>query len=98
MLVAKSITFCYVNVNFPFRVRSLKFVTSDVAVVDGESIMGVVSTSEWLMILKREGQVWRISAIRSIGFRRSLAPTGERATKRRIQDIADHDQTGSNDV
>jgi hypothetical protein len=61
------------------KVRSLKFVTSDVAVVDGESTMGAVSMSEWLMILKREGQVWRISAIRSIGlspFARANRRTG----------------------
>ena len=51
-----------------FKVRSLKFITTDVAVVDGETTMGVASMSEWLMILKRDGPVWRISSVRSIGL------------------------------
>ena len=62
-----------------FKVHALKFVTSDVAVVDGETTMGVVSMSEWLMILKRDGLVWRISSVRSIGvspFARANRRTG----------------------
>jgi len=50
-----------------FKARSLKFVTTDVAVLDGEITMGAASMSEWLMILKRDGPVWRISSIHSIG-------------------------------
>jgi hypothetical protein len=51
-----------------FTVRFLKFVTSDVAIVDGETTMGAMSMSEWLMILKRDGSEWRISSIRSFGL------------------------------
>ncbi|MGP0070745.1 MAG: hypothetical protein ACLPWF_02265 [Bryobacteraceae bacterium] len=56
-----------------FRIRSLKFVTTDVAVVDGETTMGsaslsgAVSLSKWLMILKRDAAGWRISSIRYFG-------------------------------
>ena len=49
-----------------FRVRSLKFVTTDVALVDGETTVGPVSVSKWLMILKRDATGWRISSIRSL--------------------------------
>ena len=56
-----------------FKVRAVKFVTNDVAVVDGEttvgtgSLSGTVSLSQWLMILKRDANGWRISAIRQFG-------------------------------
>lgn len=56
-----------------FRVRAAKFVTSDVAVVDGETTVGTgplsttVSLSQWLMILKRDATGWRISSIRYFG-------------------------------
>jgi hypothetical protein len=63
-----------------FRTRSVKFVTADVAVVDGETTIGAVllsgpvsltntvSLAKWLMILKREATVgWRISSIRYLG-------------------------------
>ncbi len=56
-----------------FRVRAMKFVTNDVAVVDGETTAGTgslsmtLSLSQWLMILKRDGTGWRISSIRYIG-------------------------------
>jgi hypothetical protein len=51
-----------------FRVRSLKFVTTDVALVDGETMLATVSMSKWLMILKRDAGGWRISSIRTFGF------------------------------
>lgn len=62
-----------------FRIRSVKFVTTDVAVVDGETTMGAllsgavslpttVSLAKWLMILKRDATTgWRISSIRYLG-------------------------------
>jgi hypothetical protein len=56
-----------------FSLRSIKFVTADVAVVDGEttvgtaSLSGTVSLSKWLMILKRDAAGWRISSIRCFG-------------------------------
>jgi hypothetical protein len=51
-----------------YRVRSVKLVTTDVAVVDGESTVGNVWMSRWLMILKRDAAVgWRLSLIRSFG-------------------------------
>lgn len=56
-----------------FRTRAVKFVTTDVAVIDGEttistgSLSGTVSLSKWLMILKRDGSGWRISSIRYLG-------------------------------
>src|SRR5215831_4542191 len=37
-----------------FRVRVMKFVTSDVVLVDSETVVGIVSMSKWLMILKRD--------------------------------------------
>jgi hypothetical protein len=49
-----------------FRVRFLKFVTTDVVLVDGETTAGMVSISKWLMILKRDATGWRISSIRSL--------------------------------
>jgi hypothetical protein len=49
-----------------FRVRFMKFVTADVALVDGETTVGMVSISKWLMILKRDAAGWRISSIRSL--------------------------------
>ncbi len=56
-----------------FRIRSVKFVTTDVAVVDGETIMGTgswsatVSLSKWLVILRRDANGWRISSVRNFG-------------------------------
>jgi hypothetical protein len=50
-----------------FRVHSLKFVTTDVVIVDGETTIGPASISGWLMILKRDGPGWRISVMRSSG-------------------------------
>ena len=56
-----------------FRTRSVKFVTNDVAVVDGETIIGIglqsgsVPLSKWLMILKRDATGWRISSLYSVG-------------------------------
>ncbi len=56
-----------------FKTRSVKFVTADVAVVDGETTVGTgslsttVSLSQWLMILKRDATGWRISSIRYFG-------------------------------
>jgi hypothetical protein len=62
-----------------FKTRSVKFVTPDVAVVDGEttipallsgtaSLSTTVSLAKWLMILKRDATVgWRISSIRYLG-------------------------------
>jgi hypothetical protein len=56
-----------------FKVRAVKFVTNDVAVVDGETTVGTgslsttVSLSQWLMILKRDATGWRISSIRYFG-------------------------------
>ena len=51
-----------------YRVRSVKLVTTDVAVVDGESKVGNVWMSRWLMILKRDAPIgWRISLVRSFG-------------------------------
>jgi hypothetical protein len=56
-----------------FRVRSLKFVTNDVVIVDGETTYGEItsgtaSMSLWLMVLKRDGDAWRISYLRSFGL------------------------------
>jgi hypothetical protein len=48
-----------------FRVRSLKFVTTDVALIDGETRLGSVSVSKWLTILRRDAAGWRISSLRS---------------------------------
>ena len=67
-----------------FQVRATKFVTNDVAVIDGETTVGAgplsstVSLSQWLMILKRDATGWRISSIRyfdpqSLGRRNRLA-------------------------
>jgi hypothetical protein len=56
-----------------FKVRAVKFVTNDVAVLDGETTVGTgpfsttVSLSQWLMILKRDATGWRISSIRYFG-------------------------------
>jgi hypothetical protein len=51
-----------------FSLRSLKFVTTDLAVVDGETTVGLVSLSRWLMILKRDATTrWRISFIHAYG-------------------------------
>ncbi len=56
-----------------FRARAVKFVTNDVAVVDGETTVGTgslsttVSLSQWLMILKRDATGWRISSVRYFG-------------------------------
>jgi hypothetical protein len=52
-----------------YKVRSVKLVTADVAVVDGESMVGNVWMSKWLMILKRDAAAggWRVSLIRSFG-------------------------------
>jgi hypothetical protein len=51
-----------------YRVHSVKLVTTDVAVVDGESTVGNVWVSRWLMVLKRDAPIgWRISLIRSFG-------------------------------
>ena len=56
-----------------FKVRATKFVTKDVAVIDGETTVGTgslsstVSLSQWLMILKRDATGWRISCIRYFG-------------------------------
>jgi hypothetical protein len=47
-----------------FKVRSLKFVTGDVVVVDGQTTMGAVPMSAWLMILKRDAPAWRVSSFR----------------------------------
>jgi hypothetical protein len=52
-----------------FRVRSMKFVTPDVALVDGETTVGMVSASTWLMILKRDASGWRISSVRALSAR-----------------------------
>jgi hypothetical protein len=54
-----------------YRVNAVKFVTTDVAVVDGQTtagnVLGAVPTSRWLMIMKRDSAGWRISSIRSFG-------------------------------
>jgi hypothetical protein len=51
-----------------FSLRSVKFVTTDLTVVDGETTVGRVSLSKWLMILKRDADSgWRILFIRSFG-------------------------------
>ena len=51
-----------------YRVRSVKLVTTDFAVVDGETTVGRVWMSRWLMILKRDAATgWRISFIRAYG-------------------------------
>jgi hypothetical protein len=48
-----------------FRLRSLKFVTPEVAVVDGETTGEITSPSIWLMVLKRDGPGWRLALFRS---------------------------------
>jgi hypothetical protein len=56
-----------------FSISSVKFVTTDVAVVDSETTIGTaflpgtVSLSKWLIILKRGATGWRISSIRNLG-------------------------------
>ena len=55
-----------------FRVTWLKFVTVDVAVVEGETTGSVLPPPMWLMVLKKDRAGWRISSIHVSTF----SPTG----------------------
>jgi uncharacterized protein (TIGR02246 family) len=53
-------------------IESVRFVTADVAIVDGPYVIAGSSLRRWTTIVaKREGGQWRISAIRN------MAPTGQ---------------------
>ena len=53
-------------------IAAVRFVTPDVAIVDGEYKTGTDSRSLWTtLVVKREAKGWRIAAIRN------MAPTGQ---------------------
>ena len=53
-------------------IAAVRFVTSDVAIVDGEYKTGTDTRPLWTtLVVKREGSGWRIAAIRN------MAPTGQ---------------------
>ena len=51
-----------------FKLRSLKFITPEVAIADGENTGDPMAPSAaWLMVLKKDGSEWRLAMLRPVG-------------------------------
>jgi hypothetical protein len=49
-----------------FNVSSIRFVSAEVAEVNGETTRNTFTVSRWVMTLKRDGSAWRLSSVASV--------------------------------
>jgi hypothetical protein len=48
-----------------FKVRAIRFLTPDLAFIDGESSTDGLPAPPWFMLMKKDGSNWRIALFRS---------------------------------
>lgn len=57
------------NFRPPFKVRAIRFLTPELAFIDGESTSEALPALPWIMVMKKDGANWRITLFRSVQSR-----------------------------